>query len=136
MTSLATGFALAVQPVSAAKPKSGSDVPPRLDTLEVMRPRFVLFLLIPVLLAGQSIADLQKTFEKKVTEFTLPNGLHFIVIERHDAPVLMPTGGGKSLCFPVPAPVRPGVAPRFGQSPHLCDNAAGHRPGDRPGAPG
>ena len=26
-------------------------------------------------------------FEKKVTEFTLDNGLHFIVIERHDAPV-------------------------------------------------
>ena len=26
-------------------------------------------------------------FEKKVTEFTLDNGLHFIIIERHDAPV-------------------------------------------------
>src|SRR6266567_9488908 len=53
-----------------------------------MRRSFVLFLLVPALLAAQSIADLQKTFEKKVTEFTLPNGLHFIVIERHDAPVI------------------------------------------------
>ncbi|MEP7352125.1 MAG: pitrilysin family protein [Acidobacteriota bacterium] len=34
--------------------------------------------------AGQSLAD----FEKKVTEFTLPNGLKFLVIERHDAPVV------------------------------------------------
>src|SRR6266849_4896510 len=53
-----------------------------------MRPRFALFLLVPAMLAAQSLADLQKTFEKKVTEFTLPNGLHFIVIERHDAPVV------------------------------------------------
>src|SRR5258708_37274789 len=29
-----------------------------------------------------------KDFEKKVTEFTLSNGLHFIVIERHEAPVV------------------------------------------------
>jgi len=29
-----------------------------------------------------------KEFEKKVTEFTLPNGLHFIVVERHEAPVV------------------------------------------------
>ncbi len=27
-------------------------------------------------------------FEKKVSEFTLSNGLHFIVVERHDAPVI------------------------------------------------
>lgn len=40
--------------------------------------------LVPVLLAGQSLQD----FEKKVTEFTLANGLHFIVIERHEAPVV------------------------------------------------
>src|SRR5277367_4051610 len=53
-----------------------------------MRPRFALFLLVPVLLAAQSVAELQKSFEKKVTEFTLANGLHFIVIERHDAPVV------------------------------------------------
>src|SRR6202142_272977 len=53
-----------------------------------MRPRSALFLLFPALLAAQSVADLQKAFEKKVTEFTLPNGLHFIVIERHEAPVV------------------------------------------------
>jgi predicted Zn-dependent peptidase len=29
-----------------------------------------------------------KQFEKKVTEFTLPNGLRFIVMERHEAPVV------------------------------------------------
>ncbi|HEY3741476.1 MAG TPA: pitrilysin family protein [Bryobacteraceae bacterium] len=36
------------------------------------------------LLPGQSLSD----FEKTVTEFTLPNGLHFILIERHQAPVV------------------------------------------------
>lgn len=35
-------------------------------------------------LFAQSLAD----FEKKVTEFTLANGLHFIVVERHGAPVV------------------------------------------------
>jgi predicted Zn-dependent peptidase len=34
-----------------------------------------------------SAQDLQQ-FEKKVTEFTLANGLHFIVVERHEAPVV------------------------------------------------
>ncbi len=29
-----------------------------------------------------------KEFEKRVTEFTLPNGMHFIVLERHEAPVV------------------------------------------------
>src|SRR6202166_4294275 len=53
-----------------------------------MRPHFALLLLLPSLLAAQSIAELQKSFEKKVTEFTLANGLHFIVIERHEAPVV------------------------------------------------
>src|SRR6202046_1578763 len=42
------------------------------------------FFLLPALLAGQSLKD----FEKKVTEFTLPNGLHFLLIERHEAPVV------------------------------------------------
>jgi predicted Zn-dependent peptidase len=40
--------------------------------------------LLPGLVSAQSLAD----FEKKVTEFTLPNGLHFILIERHQAPVV------------------------------------------------
>ncbi|MEO8096465.1 MAG: pitrilysin family protein [Acidobacteriota bacterium] len=43
-----------------------------------------LFLLLPGLLCAQSLQD----FEKKVTSFTLPNGLQFLVIERHDAPVV------------------------------------------------
>ena len=37
-----------------------------------------------VLVPGQSLSE----FEKKVTEFTLPNGLHFIIVERHQAPVV------------------------------------------------
>lgn len=44
----------------------------------------LLLLLLPGLLSAQSLQD----FEKKVTSFTLPNGLHFLVIERHDAPVV------------------------------------------------
>jgi predicted Zn-dependent peptidase len=44
----------------------------------------VLLLLVPGLLWAQSLQD----FEKKVTEFTLANGLHFLVIERHEAPVV------------------------------------------------
>jgi predicted Zn-dependent peptidase len=48
-----------------------------------MRVRFLL-LLLPALLAAQSLQD----FEKKVTKFTLANGLTFLVIERHDAPVV------------------------------------------------
>ena len=57
--------------------------------LKGMRPWF-LALLMPLdsraawLVAAQSLKD----FEKKVTEFTLPNGLHFIVVERHNAPVV------------------------------------------------
>jgi len=53
-----------------------------------MKFRALIFVLIPSLLAAQSVVELQKSFEKKVTEFTLANGLHFIVIERHDAPVV------------------------------------------------
>src|SRR5450432_2618636 len=48
-----------------------------------MRACFLL-LCLPALLAAQSLQD----FEKKVTEFTLPNGLRFLIIERHEAPVV------------------------------------------------
>ena len=34
-----------------------------------------------------SAQDLQE-FQKKASEFTLPNGLHFIVLERHESPVV------------------------------------------------
>jgi predicted Zn-dependent peptidase len=48
-----------------------------------MRTCFLL-LLVPALLAAQSLKD----FEKKVTTFKLANGLTFLIIERHDAPVV------------------------------------------------
>src|SRR5215470_11683891 len=41
-------------------------------------------LLTPLLASAQNL----KEFEKKVSEFTLANGLHFIIIERHEAPVV------------------------------------------------
>jgi predicted Zn-dependent peptidase len=43
-----------------------------------------LWLLLPAWAAAQNLAE----FEKSVTEFTLDNGLHFIILERHDAPVV------------------------------------------------
>ncbi len=43
-----------------------------------------LLLALPLLSLAQSL----KEFEKRVTEFTLPNGMHFIVLERHNAPVV------------------------------------------------
>ena len=46
--------------------------------------KLCLVLSIAVPLAAQSLQD----FEKKVTEFTLSNGMHFLVIERHEAPVV------------------------------------------------
>ncbi|MBZ5576175.1 MAG: insulinase family protein [Acidobacteriia bacterium] len=41
-------------------------------------------LLGPLFVSAQNL----KEFEKKVTEFTLTNGLHFIIAERHEAPVV------------------------------------------------
>ncbi len=52
--------------------------------MRVSLSRLGLALITPALLCAQSL----KEFEKKVTEFTLANGLHFIVIERHEAPVV------------------------------------------------
>ncbi len=50
------------------------------------RHRYRLFLLclLAVVAAGQNLQEL----EKRVTEFTLSNGLHFLVLERHEAPVV------------------------------------------------
>lgn len=50
----------------------------------MQRKVFSALLLCLVPIAAQSLAD----FEKRVSEFDLPNGFHFIVIERHDAPVI------------------------------------------------
>jgi predicted Zn-dependent peptidase len=46
--------------------------------------KYFAFLLLASLLAAQDLRE----FEKRVTEFTLANGLHFIVLERHEAPVV------------------------------------------------
>ena len=46
-------------------------------------------LLLPLALSAVLLqAQDLKEFEKRVTEFTLPNGMHFIVLERHEAPVV------------------------------------------------
>jgi predicted Zn-dependent peptidase len=47
-----------------------------------------LGLLAPILLAASLPAQNLQEFAKHVTEFTLPNGMHFIVLERHEAPVV------------------------------------------------
>ncbi len=52
-----------------------------------MRKSVVLSLALILFLASLQAQNL-KEFEKKVTEFTLPNGLHFILCERHQAPVV------------------------------------------------
>ncbi|MGD0871191.1 MAG: pitrilysin family protein [Bryobacteraceae bacterium] len=44
----------------------------------------VLLCLGAAWLPAQNLSE----FEKQVTEFTLPNGLHFILVERHDAAVI------------------------------------------------
>src|SRR5271166_2354618 len=46
--------------------------------------KLLLLLVCPLALGAQSLQD----FEKRITEFTLANGLHFIVFERHEAPVV------------------------------------------------
>ncbi len=55
--------------------------------------RRMLFLIVTVLLLGfpltaEAQSDVLASFEDKVTTFTLDNGLTFVVIERHDAPVV------------------------------------------------
>jgi predicted Zn-dependent peptidase len=47
-------------------------------------PRLLPLLLVPLLLPAQNL----KEIEKRVTEFTLDNGLKVIVLERHEAPVV------------------------------------------------
>lgn len=46
--------------------------------------RLVVLSFFPLLASAQSLQE----FEKRITEFTLPNGLHFIIFERHEAPVV------------------------------------------------
>ena len=49
---------------------------------------FAALILGIVLVPPRGTAQSLKEFEKRVTEFTLPNGLHFIIAERHEAPVV------------------------------------------------
>jgi predicted Zn-dependent peptidase len=57
---------------------------PRYSTLSKAMRRFGLLLLAPILLCAQNLAE----FEKNVTEFKLANGMRFVVLQRHQAPVV------------------------------------------------
>lgn len=50
--------------------------------------RHRLLLALAACLAPALCAQNLDEFAKRVTEFTLPNGMHFIVLERHEAPVV------------------------------------------------
>lgn len=52
------------------------------------RIRLALALCAIALLSAPALSQDLASFEKSVTEFTLDNGLHFIILERHDAPVV------------------------------------------------
>jgi predicted Zn-dependent peptidase len=54
----------------------------------LLSPVVILTAALVLSLAASLPAQDLKAFEKRVTEFTLPNGLHFVVLERHDAPVV------------------------------------------------
>ncbi len=56
--------------------------------MHTTRNRAVLFLCLSFLLLGRLRAQNLAEFEKHVTEFTLPNGLDFILLEHHEAPVV------------------------------------------------
>jgi predicted Zn-dependent peptidase len=46
--------------------------------------RWAAVFCLPAVLAAQDLAQ----FEKRLTRFTLPNGMRFLVLERHEAPVV------------------------------------------------
>ena len=50
--------------------------------------RIIPFVIAALAMAGPATSQDLEAFEKNVTEFTLDNGLTFIVVENHDAPVL------------------------------------------------
>ena len=61
----------------------------RLRTCRVVQWLGAVLLVLAISAApAQAQQDLLSTFEKKVTTFTLDNGLDFVVVERHDAPVV------------------------------------------------
>ena len=47
-----------------------------------------LLCVLPLLLVSPASAQEVKEFDKQVTEFSLPNGLQFLLLERHDSPVV------------------------------------------------
>jgi predicted Zn-dependent peptidase len=53
----------------------------------VRTPKLLLTILLTLPAAALHAQNLQE-FQKRVTEFTLANGMHFIVLERHEAPVV------------------------------------------------
>src|SRR5271165_1651518 len=85
------GFARAANIVMRVPgPYSGSQAS-LLSSKEYRRlPILRAFRLCAVLMSAPLLLPCQdlKEFEKKVTEFTLANGLHFMVAERHEAPVV------------------------------------------------
>lgn len=50
--------------------------------------RFACAGLLTAIFSASLFCQSLEQFRKKVTEFKLPNGMHFIVVERHDAPVV------------------------------------------------
>lgn len=50
--------------------------------------QFARAALLAATLAVSIFSQSLEQFEKKVTEFTLANGMHFIIVERHEAPVV------------------------------------------------
>lgn len=44
--------------------------------------------LLPAVAASSSSSSAPLGFEQRVSEFSLPNGLHFVLLERHNAPVV------------------------------------------------
>ncbi len=56
--------------------------------MHIFRRRLFLSVAVSLLLVAPVAAQNLAAFEKRVTEFTLSNGLHFILLERHEAPVV------------------------------------------------
>ena len=53
-----------------------------------MLPKASRFLVVAAAAAALAMAQNLAEFEKRITEFTLPNGMNWIVLERHQAPVV------------------------------------------------
>ena len=72
--------------LAPTKHPPGHCYPEEIGSRQIVR----VFFVCVSLLTGVWYVSAQdvKEFEKKVTEFTLPNGLHFTVVERHNAPVV------------------------------------------------